>query len=700
MAQEQLNAGSLGGRFLRRTFLQKVKPVPSLVNEQEVTAAQAKQCLPDTNRRVRTSAAMIGLAISMGAYSLPIARQGEQATAAEPPVPEDAATASVPQTAFETAAVFPGAESSQSMDSSQAAVLSIKHSVQEGQALWDVARFYGVDAASIAVANHLSLNAVLHVGQVLIIPTDTRVAQAVGSSEASVIAPGYYGPVSGQASSEKFVASSTTVANVDTGLKASQDKALENLKQKRESLKAGLHALQAQPDPLKSSEVAPSSGSQPMISGAIAAKTTEDQMALSGSLVAVNPEIAMRAKVTLPHSGSVEKVGSFDSYRVAPGDTLGGIARQHGVSIKQLIEANRISNPNHIFANQVLAIPQQQEMGSKQKEFKAAIASVPPVGVSDTTASGSVVITPANTEGTKVAAVSSFAGSQSPSVNDAESSAIQSNQVETLKQEIDRLREKYQNRAGFSDLQTAKPAEIAVANPASTSLDKGAVDKETVESVNPEFNPSRYSELSTRIREMRNRVKTEQQGKIKDVSSATPAFSRSQPQVVAAAPLGSESYDPLVKSRVGQTVSPDLPPLGTGTEYLPGGPGKFEGYIWPTKGVLTSGFGWRWGRMHKGIDIAGPVGTPVMAAAEGVVSFAGWNSGGYGYLVEIQHADGSSTLYAHNSRILVQSGQQVAQGQQISEMGSTGFSTGPHLHFEVHPTGKGAVNPMAYLPRG
>jgi murein DD-endopeptidase MepM/ murein hydrolase activator NlpD len=86
-----------------------------------------------------------------------------------------------------------------------------------------------------------------------------------------------------------------------------------------------------------------------------------------------------------------------------------------------------------------------------------------------------------------------------------------------------------------------------------------------------------------------------------------------------------------------------------------------------------------------------------VASAPGVVVSAGWNDGGYGNLVEIQHPDGSVTLYAHNNRILVRSGQQVDQGQQIAEMGSTGYSTGPHSHFEIHPAGQGAVNPMTYL---
>ena len=136
-----------------------------------------------------------------------------------------------------------------------------------------------------------------------------------------------------------------------------------------------------------------------------------------------------------------------------------------------------------------------------------------------------------------------------------------------------------------------------------------------------------------------------------------------------------------------------LPPLPSSQEYLPH---VFEGYIWPAQGVLTSGYGWRWGRLHRGIDIAAPVGTPVLAAASGKVINAGWHSG-YGNLIKIEHLDGSITLYAHNNRILVSHGQQVEQGEQIGEMGSTGHSTGSHLHFEIHFKDIGAVNPSALL---
>jgi murein DD-endopeptidase MepM/ murein hydrolase activator NlpD len=126
-------------------------------------------------------------------------------------------------------------------------------------------------------------------------------------------------------------------------------------------------------------------------------------------------------------------------------------------------------------------------------------------------------------------------------------------------------------------------------------------------------------------------------------------------------------------------------------------PSTARRWLWPTRGVFTSPYGWRWGRMHKGIDIANSVGTPIVAAQSGRVTFAGWDDGGYGYLVEITHEDGARSLYAHHSRILVQVGEEVVQGQQIGLMGSTGRSTGPHLHFEIHAPGLGAINPMQLL---
>ena len=124
-------------------------------------------------------------------------------------------------------------------------------------------------------------------------------------------------------------------------------------------------------------------------------------------------------------------------------------------------------------------------------------------------------------------------------------------------------------------------------------------------------------------------------------------------------------------------------------------------YVWPVHGRLTSYFGRRnlgmgTAAFHRGIDVAAPTGTPIVAARSGTVVYSGWSTSGYGNLVRIRHGDGSETWYAHASRLLVSVGQYVNQGQRIALVGSTGLSTGPHLHFELHIGGI-AVDPLREL---
>jgi murein DD-endopeptidase MepM/ murein hydrolase activator NlpD len=119
-----------------------------------------------------------------------------------------------------------------------------------------------------------------------------------------------------------------------------------------------------------------------------------------------------------------------------------------------------------------------------------------------------------------------------------------------------------------------------------------------------------------------------------------------------------------------------------------------SGFIWPVNGPITSGFGWRWGQMHEGIDIGAPCGTPIHAAAAGTVIYSGW-ADGYGNFVVIDHGNGLATAYGHQSAIYVSSGS-VSQGQTIGAVGSTGHSTGCHLHFEVRVNGN-PVDPLGYL---
>ena len=119
-----------------------------------------------------------------------------------------------------------------------------------------------------------------------------------------------------------------------------------------------------------------------------------------------------------------------------------------------------------------------------------------------------------------------------------------------------------------------------------------------------------------------------------------------------------------------------------------------SGLIWPVSGPVVSPFGWRWGRMHEGIDIAVGYGTPIAAAAPGVVIYAGW-MGGYGNLIIIDHGGGLATAYAHQSSFAVGGGA-VSQGQTIGYVGCTGHCFGPHVHFEVRINGS-PVDPLGYL---
>lgn len=118
-------------------------------------------------------------------------------------------------------------------------------------------------------------------------------------------------------------------------------------------------------------------------------------------------------------------------------------------------------------------------------------------------------------------------------------------------------------------------------------------------------------------------------------------------------------------------------------------------FVKPTSGVVTSRFGSRWGSTHTGIDIGAPTGTSIKAAAGGTVIFSGWK-GTLGKLIVVSHGNGVQTYYAHCSSLLVSSGQTVSAGQLIAKVGSTGRSTGPHLHFEIRLNGS-AINPQSYI---
>ena len=122
-----------------------------------------------------------------------------------------------------------------------------------------------------------------------------------------------------------------------------------------------------------------------------------------------------------------------------------------------------------------------------------------------------------------------------------------------------------------------------------------------------------------------------------------------------------------------------------------------EKWVMPINGaVFTSGYGWRWGRLHAGDDFGTPVGTPLKAMSTGTVIFAGWE-GGYGNKIEIEYWDGTVSVFGHLSQIETSVGAKVAPGELVGLSGNTGHSTGPHLHLEIHPDGGAAIDPAPWL---
>jgi len=742
---------------LKRAVPQKVKPVnfSHSVNNDEATG-QPKQSSSDVNRRACTSAAMIGLAISMGASSLLVPQQSEGAAAAEPVVaeptiapvsfaPEVTILPSTPE--VEVATVV--------LPKSKTATLS--HVVQEGQTLWQLAQLYHTDAVAIAIANNISPDTVLHVGQMLRIPAT---GQMVLASTPALPRAAYYGTAKSVTQPDGSTAPAESTKNA---LKEKQDIALSRLRQKRDELKLSLVTLPASgastpelnaPKPIE--EVATkedaSHASNPSFSGVtpqlqprssavqvmtdrtianrlasqalpLNAQPSAPKQVASADVSRVGDRNAVRqlsviATSDLPENLSPRPLSSNASrttnpakalaYQVNPGDTLDAIAKVYGVSRADLVRANKIQDPNFIFVNQVIRVPQPKASNPSNANSAApqslplrTIANSTLVASTESNGSASALAAQPTTIEVAVAPLSiPLSGGRGIRNSESTSDLKYNPYVENLKAEILQMREKYRN--GQADAPVlAQPVAVASIAPSTPAERLGnSSDLALARQTNPEFALARKSGAErvevrrTQVAQPIDRTETQSAG-----LSVAPATVAPKPQLLATSSLGSDAYDPLVQPLIGKMVSPDLPPLPGADRFLPNGAEASKGYIWPAKGVLTSGYGWRWGRMHKGIDIAAPVGTPIVAAASGVVITAGWNSGGYGNLVEIQHPDGSVTLYAHNNRLLVRKGQQVGQGEQIAEMGSTGYSTGPHSHFEVHLPAKGAVNPIAYLPR-
>jgi murein DD-endopeptidase MepM/ murein hydrolase activator NlpD len=620
--------------------------------------------------------------------------------------------------------------------------------VKQGQTLQQIAIQYQVNIQSIALANGLSLDTELRTGQALKIPISGRVSITPQTSTSSLVASADLGQI-------------PTVGNRDP-LESLQEpetnrsSALDRLRQQRDKLRDSLAGLRRE-EPAQAANSSNSddlsnpeaSSSSRLSSAAVSSVTTQATIARAlAALPTLSPTsesqtaemqpsgvsqtVTVGEQVAVHPSRPEVSTSGIQTHRVNPGDTIARIARAYNIPQSLLISANRLSDPNVIFVGQTLTVPTLQSATPQ-----------PPVAVASERLSAGVLPTvtpigsPIGSTALSATANQSAADSIQPAVNPVTPTAP-ALVAQTAQGGAMALSDALPSSTGRQIavaplLEGSANPDLAAPDPA---LPPRAMDAELPSRFNPYV-----ANLLSELRGLKERNQSESIAVVQPTAETAPGVDRSvaagdlavaphfsdrisrrnaetlpvsspvavqlptaspdvaQPSLVAAAPLGSESYDPLLQPVTGRLVSPDLPPLPGADTFLPED-GLFNGYIWPARGMLTSGYGWRWGRMHQGIDIASDVGTPIHAAATGVVEFAGWNSGGYGNMVEIRHADGSMTRYAHMNSIYARVGQEVNQGEQIGEMGSTGYSTGPHLHFEVHLPNQGTVNPIAYLPTG
>lgn len=229
---------------------------------------------------------------------------------------------------------------------------------------------------------------------------------------------------------------------------------------------------------------------------------------------------------------------------------------------------------------------------------------------------------------------------------------------------------------------TANPEKIKIGQELNLIVPKSLINVKTIEEITytDKIPYEQKLELSSSLYKDQTQVKVKGQYGEKEVKAEVVKINGIESERIVLA----EKVIKEPKTQILLKGTKELPPKkGTGT------------FSTPTRGTITSRFGYRWGRNHDGLDIAAPVGTPVKAADGGEVIFAG-TSGGYGKMIRIDHGAGFVTYYGHLSKINVKVGEKVYKGQVIGAVGNTGNSTGPHLHFEIRKNGN-PVNPSNYL---
>ena len=680
--------------------------------------SQHKQAGVDGGAPVLT---LLGLAVSMGASTL-IAPAGAEA-------------ASSPAAKIQSA--------------------TITHIVREGETLWSLAERYSVTPKSIALANDVNADS-LRVGQRLDIA-----AAGANAVENQVPAAMPVAPVANTAAERDAVvprnlaqiqveqavpagASSGSVVPVATASDGHRSEA--NLLAASQFTKTIVPGAELKLVPANGADVKPSSLSPLASDESVADGEFVAQVPTPLAQPSAAPRTEAEAEQPAEYSVATSSLSSLQrngglvettTYRIRVGDTVSSIARAHGISSAELIRLNGIRNPNRVFAGQALTVPvsgPQQTLADiiESPSQPVRVAAAAPTRLPEVADTSELQATQAISEPQIAPAISEQPAPPTSIENEAADDAVAVAPAEVeptapalpspssveppVKSELVR-NEPVENEPAVAPQVAARPdsalePEVDTANQnayAQALRDDIAVMAQVDDDVvTPDAQPtSAASETALALASDvvddvvdPSAVNPEFEAAASDIEAAE-ADDVDQPSevVVARAPLGSENYQDLAEPVTGRMVSPQLPPLSDDpSDHLPSATSPMDGYLWPARGLLTSGYGWRWGRMHQGIDVAAPVGTPIVAAAPGVVEFSGWNSGGYGNMVDIRHPDGNKTRYAHNSRNLVRVGQKVQQGQQIAEMGSTGYSTGPHLHFEIHVPRQGAVNPVAMLP--
>jgi murein DD-endopeptidase MepM/ murein hydrolase activator NlpD len=370
--------------------------------------------------------------------------------------------------------------------------------------------------------------------------------------------------------------------------------------------------------------------------------------------------IALTIVLLIPSTGwSAASSAIPASYTVQSGDSLYGISKKFGLTVDEIVQLNNISNPNVIKPGMVLVLK------------------------APTVASASVSVEPQSPT-TYVVQAGDTLWSISRKVGVALADLLQ----------INNLR----------DNTILHPGQTLLLE--STQLAAGGASNATVPMSTTPIQPNESPMIATQT--VTTPVVTPMGVVAVPVQVPTPATlsgTVATPQTTEPAPSPTEvssSAQPTSSVTGVSSASNTTAPLAISTnvdrarEILERTTDPTVNMQWPVSGRLSSKFGSRWGKMHEGIDLAVPIGTPVRVAADGVIAFAGW-SNGYGYLVKVNHGQGWETWYAHNSELRVAVGDIVLKGDVIARSGNTGNTTGPHVHFEIHKDGK-VLDPLRYLP--